>query len=93
MTLSARSESVISNWDRKSLRYLRNNGDRTLTDVTEDPLENHDELLELYHGLTRLQDIDGDGDIHCFADNRRIQMVWLNDGNGHLNRHACRNCW
>ena len=62
------------------LQYLRNDGDRTFTDVSEERLTDYENLQHWCGAMARLQDIDGDGDIDCFADNRALMLVWLNDG-------------
>lgn len=80
-------------WAGFNLQYLRNNGDRTFTDVSSAKMTKYQARYEGNFDHTRLQDIDGDGDIDLFADDRSRRLVWLNDGTGVLERLECTDCW
>jgi len=75
------------------LQYLRNDGNRVFGDVTAVRIVDNMGVQGWYSYMARLQDIDGDGDIDCFADNRAFGLVWLNDGKGVLERLVCDGCW
>lgn len=68
------------------LQYLRNEGGRAFSDVSESRLLDNQEPEDSAIRVTRLQDIDGDGDIDCFCDDKGRRLVWLNDGTGVLEK-------
>ena len=67
------------------IQLLTNNGNRQFTDATNkinDPGKDTDNWFP----WIRANDIDNDGDIDLFPDNKSFNFTWINDGFGNFTR-------
>ncbi|MDN5204916.1 VCBS repeat-containing protein [Fulvivirgaceae bacterium BMA10] len=67
------------------IQLLSNNGGREFVDVTN-KIDNPGSDSDAWFPWIRIQDIDQDGDLDFFPDNRDLNFTFINDGNGNFTR-------
>ncbi|MEP0985593.1 VCBS repeat-containing protein [Ekhidna sp.] len=68
------------------IQILRNNGDRTFTDVTAGFVDDPGSATYPWFPWIRIQDIDGDGDLDIFPDNTDVGFRLMHTGTPYWSR-------
>jgi hypothetical protein len=67
------------------IQLLLNNGSRQFTDATN-KIDNPGVDTDNWFPWLRARDVDNDGDIDLFPDNKFFNFTWINDGSGNFTR-------
>lgn len=66
----------------RTTQLLRNNGNRSFTDITSANIDNPGGDTDQWFPWLRVQDFDGDGDVDIRPDNAAFGFEYTNDGTG-----------
>lgn len=70
----------------RTTQLLKNNGNRTFTDITSTNIDNPGGDTDEWFEWLRAQDFDGDGDVDIRPDNAAFGFEYNNDGSGNFTK-------